>query len=114
MRNGATDTLTELASYARDQRFIVVPNGPVGHGLDPARLSHETVAAMAKASVILAEGQAYAEIRGWKKPTYIAFRVNGRVAETIHGVSRDRGAYGFVRLTPGVHHFEGFEAAVLR
>src|SRR5205085_3507558 len=41
-------------------------------------------------------------------------RINGRVAEAIHGVSREQGACGFVRLTPGFDHFEGFDAAVLR
>jgi 2-phospho-L-lactate transferase/gluconeogenesis factor (CofD/UPF0052 family) len=70
--------------------------------------------ALADADVIWAEGQAYAELRGWKRPAYVAFRVNGRVAEAIHGLSRKRGACGFVRLTPGVNHFEGFEGAVLR
>ncbi|HYU34486.1 MAG TPA: 2-phospho-L-lactate transferase CofD family protein [Thermoanaerobaculia bacterium] len=110
----AAGALADLAAYAKEQRFIVVPNGPAGHGLDPARLSSDTAAVLARATAIVAEGQAYAEIRGWKKPTYIAFRVHGRVAEAIHGVSRARGACGFVRLTPGVDHFEGFEAAVLR
>jgi 8-oxo-dGTP pyrophosphatase MutT (NUDIX family)/2-phospho-L-lactate transferase/gluconeogenesis factor (CofD/UPF0052 family) len=110
----APGSLSDLIDYEREHRFILVPNGPASHGLNPARLSRDTAQALAKATVICAEGQAYAEIRGWRKPTYIAFRVNGRVAEAIHGVSRDRGACGFVRLTPGIDHFEGFEAAVLR
>jgi 2-phospho-L-lactate transferase/gluconeogenesis factor (CofD/UPF0052 family)/8-oxo-dGTP pyrophosphatase MutT (NUDIX family) len=114
LRAEAHAVLSALAEYAKEQRFIVVPDGPAGHGLDPARLPSRTAESLASATVIFAEGQAYAEIRGWKKPTYIAFRINGRVAETIHGVSQDRGACGFVRLTPGVDHFEGFEAAALR
>ncbi|MEN3331117.1 MAG: hypothetical protein V7641_482 [Blastocatellia bacterium] len=114
LRSEASGILAALAVYAKEQRFIIVANGPAGHGLDPARLSRDTGEALAKATVIFAEGQAYAEIRGWKKPTYIAFRINGRVAEAIHGISREPGACGFVRLTPGVDHFEGFDAAVLR
>jgi 2-phospho-L-lactate transferase/gluconeogenesis factor (CofD/UPF0052 family)/8-oxo-dGTP pyrophosphatase MutT (NUDIX family) len=102
-----------LFRHVKDASFLI-QNGPIGHGLDPGRLSRETAEALADANVIWAEGQAYAEIRGWKRPVYVSFRVNGRVAEAIHGVSRARGACGFVRLTPGVDHFEGFEGAVHR
>jgi len=110
----AQGMLAYLATEQRRGRFTFVSNGPTCHGLDPARLSKDMGEALGKATVIVAEGQAYAEIRGWKKPTFIAFRVNGRVAEAIHGVSREDGACAFVRLTPGVDHFEGFEEAVLR
>jgi len=114
VRAEAAGLLAELASFEGQGRFIFIPNGPTGHGLDPARLSRDVAEALGKATVIIAEGQAYAEICGWKKPTYIAFRVNGRVAEAIHGVSRTSNACALVRLTPGVDHFEGFETAVLR
>ena len=103
----------ELFQHAKDARFWL-QSGPIGHGLDPGRLTQDTAQALSHADVIWAEGQAYAEIRGWKRPAYVAFRVNGRVAEAIHGLSRERGACGFVRLTPGVNHFEGFEGAVDR
>ena len=103
----------DLFRHAKDGSFLLY-NGPVGHGLDPSQLSRDTAEALANADVVWAEGQAYAEIRGWKRPAYVAFRVNGRVAEAIHGLSRERGACGFVRLTPGVNHFEGFEGAVHR
>lgn len=103
----------ELFRHRKDGSFLL-QNGPIGHGLDPGRLSRDTTQALANADVIWAEGQSYAEIRGWKRTAYVAFRVNGRVAEAIHGLSRARGACGFVRLTPGVNHFEGFEGAVQR
>jgi 2-phospho-L-lactate transferase/gluconeogenesis factor (CofD/UPF0052 family)/8-oxo-dGTP pyrophosphatase MutT (NUDIX family) len=103
----------ELFQHGKDANFRM-QSGPAGHGLDPGRLSRDTAHALSQADVIWAEGQAYAEIRGWKRPAYVAFRVNGRVAEAIHGLSRERGACGFVRLTPGVNHFEGFEGAVGR
>lgn len=105
---------SDLARFREDGRFSLVLDGPQCHGLDPGRLSAGFAQVLAEADVILAEGQAYAEIRGWKKPTYIAFRVNGRVAEAIHGVSRGSGASGFVRLTPGVDHFEDFQMATRR
>ena len=110
----AKGMLAFLAAQHEQGRFTFVPNGPTCHGLDPARLSRDLGEALGRAAVIIAEGQAYAEITGWKKPTFIAFRVNGRVAEAIHGVPRGDGPCGFVRLTPGVDHFEGFEEAVLR
>jgi 8-oxo-dGTP pyrophosphatase MutT (NUDIX family)/2-phospho-L-lactate transferase/gluconeogenesis factor (CofD/UPF0052 family) len=110
----AKGMLAYLAAQHESGRFSFVPNGPTCHGLDPARLSRDMGEALSNATVIIAEGQAYAEIRGWKKPTFVAFRVNGRVAEAIHGVSRRDGACAFVRLTPGVDHFEDFEEAVLR
>ena len=110
----AKGMLAFLAAKHEQGRFTFVLNGPTCHGLDPARLSRDLGEALGRAAVIIAEGQAYAEIRGWKKPTFIAFRVNGRVAEAIHGVPRGDGPCGFVRLTPGVDHYEGFEEAVLR
>jgi 2-phospho-L-lactate transferase/gluconeogenesis factor (CofD/UPF0052 family)/8-oxo-dGTP pyrophosphatase MutT (NUDIX family) len=113
MESESGGMLAELAKHARAARFVIRA-GPAGHGLDPARLAQDTAEALAKADAVWAEGQAYAEIRGWKKPAYIAFRVNGRVAEAIHGVSRARGACGFVKLTPGLDHFQGFEEAMRR
>lgn len=110
----AGSALAELVRFKRQGRFALVSDGPRCHGLNPSQLSKEVARVLADASVILAEGQAYAEIRGWKKPTYIAFRVNGRVAEAVHGISRQRGGNGFVRLTPGVDHFQAFESAVRR
>jgi len=107
------DLFHELSKHTRNARFQI-RTGPVGHGLDPARLSQDTAESLANASVIYAEGQAYAEIRGWKQPVYVAFRVNGRVAEAIHGLAKEQGAGGFVRLTPSVNHFDGFEGAVHR
>ena len=114
LRAESSGLLNDLAAFVGESRFRFVRNGPTGHGLDPARLSYELAHALEEAIAVVAEGQAYAEIRGWKKPTFVAFRVNGRVAEAIHGVSRRSGPSGFVRLTPGVDHFEGFERAVLR
>lgn len=111
---GRQGVFSDLVRFIHEGRFTVEPDGPQGHGLDPGKLSANVTRVLAEAQVILAEGQAYAEIRGWKKPTYIAFRVNGRVAEAIHGISRYRGASGFVRLTPGVDHFQDFQAAIRR
>ncbi|MBN1700089.1 MAG: YvcK family protein [Spirochaetales bacterium] len=88
-------------------RFEILNNGPRIHGLDPANLDRDVAQAIAASDVIVAEGQAYAEIRGWKKPVFIAFRVNGRVAKAIHGDTAE-GECGFVRLTPGVDHFISF------
>jgi 2-phospho-L-lactate transferase/gluconeogenesis factor (CofD/UPF0052 family)/isopentenyldiphosphate isomerase len=104
--------LNGVKTHLQQGRFKLVHDGPSCHGLDPAGLSREAVSALRRADVVFAEGQAYAEISGWKKPVYVAYRVNGRVAEAIHGVSRRRNASGFVRLTPGVDHFEDFTAAV--
>jgi 2-phospho-L-lactate transferase/gluconeogenesis factor (CofD/UPF0052 family)/8-oxo-dGTP pyrophosphatase MutT (NUDIX family)/methylmalonyl-CoA mutase cobalamin-binding subunit len=104
----------DLIRFKRRGRFALILDGPRGHGLDPNRLPRAVGRALAGASVILAEGQAYAEIRGWRKPTYIAFRVNGRVAEAVHGLSRHLGRNGFVRLTPGIDHFQGFESVIRR
>ena len=101
--------LAGLSTFHGQGRFKIIDDGPRCHGLDPRRLSANVVRELAEADVIFAEGQAYAEIRGWKKPTYIAFRINGRVAEAVHGVPRP-GA-GFVRLTPGVEHFSNFAPA---
>jgi len=103
-----------LGLYLEEGRFRIVQNGPSSHGLDPGRMSPEVAEALGKASVVFAEGQSYAEIRGWKKPAYVAFRVNGRVSEALNGVSRLRGACAVVRLTPGIEHFEGFETALSR
>lgn len=104
----------DLLEFQSDGRFVLVEDGPRCHGLDPANLSDAVARALARADVIVAEGQAYAEIRGWKKPAYIVFRVNGRVAEAIHGLPRELGGSGFVRLTPGVDHFDDFLAVISR
>lgn len=114
LESGSTSVFADLARFREDGRFTLEEGGPESHGLDPGRLSANLARALAAADVILAEGQGYAEIRGWKKPAYIAFRVNGRVAEAIHGISRESGAVGFVRLTPGVDHFQNFEFVVRR
>jgi 2-phospho-L-lactate transferase/gluconeogenesis factor (CofD/UPF0052 family)/8-oxo-dGTP pyrophosphatase MutT (NUDIX family) len=94
-----------LSECVSDKRFVNQKNGPMTHGLDPAGLHTSVARALSEADVIIAEGQAYAEIRGWKKPVYIAFGVNGRIARAIHGNSA-AGQCGFVRLTPGVNHFQ--------
>ncbi|MDB4433411.1 2-phospho-L-lactate transferase CofD family protein, partial [bacterium] len=112
--DGASQLLADLGGYEEEGRFNVIEHGPLCHGVDPRRLSLDVSRALQKATVILAEGQAYAEIRGWKKPAYIAFRANGRVAEAIHGVARSLGACGFVRLTPGIDHFQDFHSVVHR
>jgi len=112
--SGKEGAFSELNRYIEEGRFILEPDGPQCHGVDPGRISANVAKVLAEAKVILAEGQAYAEICGWRKPTYISFRVNGRVAEAIHGLSRKRGASGFVRLTPGVDHFRGFQSAIRR
>src|SRR5205085_2840067 len=114
LRAESESLLKGLAQFEREARFTFISEGPSIHGLDPRHLSAKFAEALVKSDVIIAEGQAYAEICGWKKPTYIAFRVNGRVAEAIHGVSHLTGPCAFVRLTPGVDHFEDFETAVLR
>jgi 2-phospho-L-lactate transferase/gluconeogenesis factor (CofD/UPF0052 family)/isopentenyldiphosphate isomerase len=106
--------LRDLDQYVQEGRFILEADGPHCHGLDPARLSMTIAECLSVADVILAEGQAYAEIRGWTRPAFAAFRVNGRVAEAIHGIARGRGEAGFVRLTPGVDHFTDFQAVVHR
>lgn len=110
----AQGVFSDLARFSDDGRFTLEHDGPQCHGLDPGRLSANISRVLAEAQVILAEGQAYAEIRGWKKPAYIAFRVNGRVAEAIHGISRRRGACGFVGLKPGVDHFHDFKSTIWR
>jgi isopentenyl-diphosphate Delta-isomerase len=112
--SGEGNVYSDLARFMKEGRFSLESDGPQCHGLDPSRLSGSVSRALAEAQVILAEGQAYAEIRGWKKPVYIAFRVNGRVAEAIHGVSRKRGVSAFVRLTPGVDHFQDFSSVIKR
>ncbi|MCP4581760.1 MAG: NUDIX domain-containing protein [candidate division Zixibacteria bacterium] len=111
---GEHGIFSELIRFRNEGRFAVEQDGPLCHGLDPRRLSASISKVLVDAQVILAEGQAYAEICGWKKPTYISFRVNGRVAEAIHGISRQRGVCGFVGLTPGVDHFQNFESAICR
>lgn len=98
-------TLLECESQGR---FIVSSEGPTTNGIDPSRLTVECASILRSANAIVAEGQAYAEIRGWRRPTYLSFRVNGRVAEAIHGVPR--GSCGFVGLLPEVQHFTDIEA----
>src|SRR6185295_1190229 len=61
---GARDIFADLARFKKQGRFELIPDGPHGHGLDPGRISRAVGQALAEASVILAEGQAYAEIRG--------------------------------------------------
>lgn len=99
------DHFRYLSECESDKRFVIQENGPMTHGLDPNGLHTSVAQALSEADVILAEGQAYAEIHGWKKPVYIAFRVNGRIAKAIHGNSV-AGHCGFVRLTPGINHFQ--------
>jgi 2-phospho-L-lactate transferase/gluconeogenesis factor (CofD/UPF0052 family) len=100
--------LIKLKRFQNRLRFSILDDGPMINGLDPCRLHENTVRSLSHADVIVAEGQAYAELRGWKKPVYIAFRVNGRIAKAIHGDSL-AGRTGFVRLTPGVDHYKVFD-----
>jgi 2-phospho-L-lactate transferase/gluconeogenesis factor (CofD/UPF0052 family) len=102
-----------LFSYLREMlgtgRFSICREGPMMQGLDPRRLSQELCRQLQGADVILAEGQAHAEIRGWMKPTYLLFQVKGRVAEAIHGIERRRKALAFVRVGNGVEHYSHLE-----
>lgn len=96
---------SQLRSMFKTGRFAICRDGPKLQGLDPRRLSQELCRRLQRADVILAEGQAYAEIRGWMKPTYLLFQVKGRVAEAIHGIERQRKALAFVRVGNGIEHF---------
>lgn len=98
-------TLKNLTKYKNTKRFNIFNDGPLTHGLDPDGLNEAVAQAIVDSDIILAEGQAYAEIRGWKKPVYIAFRVNGRVAAAIHGHSLS-GKCGFIRITPRIEHYQ--------
>jgi 2-phospho-L-lactate transferase/gluconeogenesis factor (CofD/UPF0052 family)/8-oxo-dGTP pyrophosphatase MutT (NUDIX family) len=100
--------LKKLRKYQKDKRFTILKKGPIIHGIDPNGLHELTAQELASSDIVFAEGQAYAEIRGWRKPAYIAFRINGRVAKAIHGESL-LGKCGFVRLTPGIEHYQLIE-----
>jgi 2-phospho-L-lactate transferase/gluconeogenesis factor (CofD/UPF0052 family) len=96
---------SELRGLRTEGRWILCHNGPTSEGLDPGSLSRELCFYLHKADVIFAEGRAYAQIRGWRKPTYLIFPVKGRVAEASHGVLGGRNVFAFVRIGRGVFHF---------
>lgn len=108
----------EIFSFLRkcrqDGRFILIKEGPQLQGIDPSRISTEMAEALESADVIFAEEQAYAEIRGWRKPIYIAFQIKGRIAQTAHGISKEHKACAFVGIRLGIDHFCGFHPFNLR
>jgi 2-phospho-L-lactate transferase/gluconeogenesis factor (CofD/UPF0052 family)/uncharacterized protein with ATP-grasp and redox domains len=99
----------QLRRFRDSKRLIICEQGPQAQGLNARHLSQELCHYLNEADVILTEGQAYAEIRGWRKPTYMLFQVKGRVAEAIHGVSKSEKALAFVRVGGGVYHFSGLK-----
>jgi hypothetical protein len=105
----ATPVFSRLSERLKRKRLLICEEGPRMEGLHPGCLSHELCYHLQRADVIFAEGQAYAEIRGWLKPTYVLFQVKGRVAEAIHGVSRAEGALACIRLGHGAIHFSHLE-----
>ena len=99
----------ELRALREQRRWSVCRNGPTCEGLDPGNLPRELCFHLHQADVVFAEGRSYAQIRGWRKPTYLAFHIKGRVAEAFHGVSGGRNAFAFVRVGAGVAHFTHLE-----
>lgn len=94
-----------LRTFSEQKRFRICHQGPQTHGLHPAYLSKELCYFLRRSDLVLAEGQAYAEIRGWLKPTFLMFQVTGRVAEAIHGVDRSKRALAFVGVGFGANHY---------
>jgi len=104
-RQSPNSVFSELRRLQKRKRWSVCRNGPCSEGLDPRSLSRELCFHLNGADVIFAEGRAYAQIRGWRRPSYLLFPVKGRVAEAIHGVSGSRSALAFVRAGGGIAHF---------
>jgi 2-phospho-L-lactate transferase/gluconeogenesis factor (CofD/UPF0052 family) len=97
----------KLRRFRDTKRLLICEQGPQTQGLNPRHLSRSLCRHLNEAHLIFAEGQAFAEIRGWFKPTYMLFQVKGRVAEAIHGVSKEDKALAFIRVGGGVYHFSG-------
>lgn len=95
----------KLQSFLESKRLVICRDGPRTLGLHPGCMSKEMCFYLRNADAIIAEGQAYAEIRGWLKPTYLLFRVTGRAAQAIHGIDRKQGALAFIRVGSGAVHF---------
>lgn len=103
--SAAAPIFKQLREYLDKGRFEVCREGPQTHGLHPAYMSKELCYFLRRADLVVAEGQAYAEIRGWLKPTYLMFQISGRVAEAIHGVPRSKSELAFVRVGLGIDHY---------
>jgi 2-phospho-L-lactate transferase/gluconeogenesis factor (CofD/UPF0052 family)/uncharacterized protein with ATP-grasp and redox domains len=101
---------TQLSSFQQSGRFELFRDGPRTTGLHPGAMSKKLCSQLRSAAVVIAEGQAYAEICGWICPTYLVFRVTGRTAESIHGVDRGQEALGFIRVGSGAVHFSQTES----
>ena len=105
---------SDLRKLRERGRWALCQNGPSSEGLDPGNLSRELCFHLNQADVVFAEGRAYAQIRGWRKPTYLIFPVKGRVAEALHGVLGGSNALAFVRVERGITHFSHLHRLPMR
>ncbi|HDM08588.1 MAG TPA: hypothetical protein ENF97_00505, partial [Candidatus Omnitrophica bacterium] len=68
---------TPVSETGEKPRFIILEDGPQVQGLNPSQLSVTTVRAIEESDTLITEGQAFAEIRGWKKPVFLSFMMKG-------------------------------------
>lgn len=99
---------------ALSRRFIILEDGPRVQGLDPAHMSNTMIRALLDSEAVITEGQAFAEIAGWKRPVFFAFMIKGRAAQAIHGVSKKRKVNVFVGPIPGSFHYEDVPMQLVR
>jgi len=103
-----------INEHEEQPRFIILEDGPQVQGISPGSVSRTVVRTIQESDAIVAEGQAFAEIRGWRKPVYFSFMIKGRAAAAVHGEDKNKKLIVFTRIPPGAIHYHDVEVQMSR